>query len=151
MTKQQSQTSEELRRAVVRLNRCLRSAGTDQTLSANKLSALGFLYINPSCSPGELAAAERLQPQSLTRLLSELEGDGHISRIKSDEDRRQSLLKITPQGKEVLLRDMHERDQWLMEAISHLSDIEQQVLPIAAKIMNRLAEFENPEDNKPHG
>ena len=53
-----------MRRAVVRLNRCLRSAGTDRTLSASKLSALGFLYTNPSCSPGELAVAERLQPES---------------------------------------------------------------------------------------
>jgi len=143
MKKMSSKAVEELRRAVVRLNRCLRSAGTDQTLSANKLSALGFLYTNPSCSPGELAEAERLQPQSLTRLLSELEEEGYISRVKSDEDRRQSLLEITPKGKEVLARDMRERDEWLMEAISHLSDTEQQVLQIAAKIMNRVAEFES--------
>jgi DNA-binding MarR family transcriptional regulator len=143
MNKIQSKAVEELRRAVVRLNRCLRSAGTDQTLSANKLSALGFLYTNPSCSPGELAVAERLQPQSLTRLLSELEGEGYISRVKSDEDRRQSLLEITSKGKEVLARDMRERDEWLMDAISYLSDTEQQVLQIAAKIMNRVAEFES--------
>ncbi len=132
----------ELRRAVVRLNRCLRSAGTDQTLSANKLSALGFLHTNSSCSPGELATAERLQPQSLTRLLSELEGDGFISRVKSDKDRRQSLLKITPKGKAALIRDMHERDEWLGEAISHLNEVERQLLPVIASIMNRLAEFE---------
>jgi DNA-binding MarR family transcriptional regulator len=142
MDKIPSKAAGELRRAVVRLNRCLRSAGTDQTLSANKLSALGFLYTNPSCSPGELAVAERLQPQSLTKLLSELEGEGYISRVKSDEDRRQSLLEITQKGKEVLARDMRERDEWLMEAVSHLSDTEQQVLQIAAKIMNRVAEFE---------
>lgn len=143
MNKMPSKAAEELRRAVVRLNRCLRSAGTDQTLSANKLSALGFLYTHPSCSPGELAVAERLQPQSLTRLLSELEGEDYISRVKSAEDRRQSLLEITRKGKEVLTRDMRERDEWLMDAISHLSDTEQQVLQIAAKIMNRVAEFES--------
>ena len=134
---------------MVRLNRCLRSAGTDRTLSASKLSALGFLYTNPSCSPGELAVAERLQPQSLTRLLSELEGDGYISRAKSNEDRRQSLLAITQEGKKVLTRDMRERDEWLMEAISQLSEIEKQLLPIAATIMNRLAEFVTSEDRHP--
>jgi DNA-binding MarR family transcriptional regulator len=139
---------EELRRAVVRLNRCLRSAGTNQTLSANKLSALGFLYANSSCSPGVLAVAERLQPQSLTRLLSELEGDGYISRIKSDEDRRKSLLEITQKGKKILTRDMCERDRWLMEAISHLSEVEQQLLPITTKIVNRLAEFDNTETQR---
>lgn len=130
----------------MRLNRFLRSAGTDHTLSANKLSALGFLYTNPSCSPGELAVAERLQPQSLTRLLGELEEDGLISRVKSEEDRRQSLLKITQKGKEALVRDMRERDQWLVEAMSRLSDIEQQLLPAVATIMNHLAEFEEQED-----
>jgi DNA-binding MarR family transcriptional regulator len=133
---------EEIRRAIVRLNRCLRAAGSDRTLSASKLSALGFLYTHPLCSAGELATAERLQPQSLTRLLNELEGDRYITRIKSDEDRRQSLLEITPEGKRILVRDMRERDQWLMKAITHLSDTEQQVLQIAAKIMNRLAEVE---------
>lgn len=126
----------------MRLNRCLRAAGSDSNLSASKLSALGFLYTHPLCSPGELAAAERLQPQSLTRLLSELEGDRYVIRTKSDEDRRQSLLEITREGKQVLVRDMRERDQWLTQAIAQLSDTEQQVLQIAAKIMNRVAEFE---------
>jgi DNA-binding MarR family transcriptional regulator len=148
MSKTPSKAVGELRRAVVRLNRCLRSAGTDQTLSANKLSALGFLYNNPSCSPGKLAVAERLQPQSLTRLLSELEREGYVSRVKSDEDRRQSLLEITQKGKEVLTRDMRERDWWLMEAISHLSEVEQQLLPITTKIVNRLAEFDNTETQR---
>jgi len=96
-----------------------------------------------------LAVAERLQPQSLTRLLSELEGDGYISRAKSNEDRRQSLLAITQEGKKVLTRDMRERDEWLMEAISQLSEIEKQLLPIAATIMNRLAEFVTSEDRHP--
>ena len=49
----------------------------------------------------------------------------------------------------MLAHDMRERDEWLMEAISHLSEIEQQLLPIAAKIMNRLAEFEHPENQHP--
>jgi DNA-binding MarR family transcriptional regulator len=133
---------EEIRRAIVRLNRRLRTAGSNSTLSAGKLSALGFLYTHSLCSPGDLALAERLQPQSLTRLLSELERDRYITRVRSNEDRRQSLLEITQEGKLVFLRDMHERDQWLMQAISHLSDTERQVLQISAKIMNRLADLD---------
>ena len=133
---------EEIRRAIVRLNRRLRAAGSNSTLSASKLSALGFLHTHPLCSPGELAVAERLQPQSLTRLLSELEEDRYLTRIKDNEDRRQSRLGITPEGKRVLIRDLRERDQWLTQAIAHLSETEQQVLLIAAKIMHRLGEFE---------
>jgi DNA-binding MarR family transcriptional regulator len=137
---------EEIRRAIVRLNRRLRAAGSHRTLSTGKLSALGFLFTHPSCSPGELAVAERLQPQSLTRLLSELEKDRYITRVKSSEDRRQSLLEITQEGKRVFIRDMRERDQWLLQAISYLSDTEQQVLQIAAKVMNRLADLDTDAD-----
>jgi DNA-binding MarR family transcriptional regulator len=126
----------------VRLNRRLRAAGSHSTLSAGKLSALGFLYSHPLCSPGELAVAERLQPQSLTRLLSELERDGYITRVKSSEDRRQSLLEMTQEGKRVFVRDMRERDRWLMHTLSYLSDTEQQVVQIAARIMNRLADLD---------
>jgi DNA-binding MarR family transcriptional regulator len=133
---------EDVRRAIVRLNRRLRAASTDSTLSASKMSALGFLYSHSPCSAGELATAERLQPQSLTRLLSELEGEGYITRVKNREDRRQSLLEITSAGKNILVRDMRERDRWLTEAIVHLCDTERQLLPIAAKIIHRLAEFE---------
>jgi DNA-binding MarR family transcriptional regulator len=142
MNKTKESPVEEIRRAIVRLNRRLRAAGSNSSLSAGKLSALGFLYAHPPCSPGELAAAERLQPQSLTRLLSELENDRYITRAKSSEDRRQSLLEITQEGKRVFIRDMRERDQWLMQAISCLSETEQQVLRIAANIMNRLADLD---------
>jgi DNA-binding MarR family transcriptional regulator len=39
-------------------------------------------------APGELAAAERLQPQSLTRALARLKRDGLVAREPDREDRR---------------------------------------------------------------
>ena len=129
----------DLRRSITRLNRRMRAQRAFEALSANKLSVLSYLYHRKSSSPGEVAAAEHLQPQSLSKLLAELESEGLTSRSKSQTDRRQSVLKITQAGRDALKRDMDERDHWLSLALATLSDTELHVLQIAGPIMERLA------------
>ena len=131
----------DLRRSVTRLGRRLRAERSSDALSANKLCVLGYLYPNRECSPGEVAAAEHLQPQSLSKLLAELEEEGLMVRSRSSRDGRQSILKITQKGKDSLRRDMSERDIWLAAAISSVSETEAQLLQIASGILERLADY----------
>jgi DNA-binding MarR family transcriptional regulator len=129
----------DLRRSITRLNRRMRAQRSLDALSANKLGVLSYLYHRDNSSPGEVAAAEHLQPQSLSKLLAELESEGLTSRSKSQTDRRQSVLTITQAGRDALKRDMDERDRWLSLALATLSDTELHVLQIAAPIIERLA------------
>ncbi len=92
-------------------------------------------------TPGALAAAEAVQPQSLTRVLAELEAEGFVLRRQDTADRRQSLLELTVEGREVLRRDVMARALWLQAAMeAQLSPTEQEMLRLAAQLMDRLAD-----------
>ena len=130
----------EARRAVTRLARRLRAERPAEALSANKVAVLGHLYRHGPSTPGEITAAEHQKPQSLTRVFAELEGDGLVVRTRSDRDGRESLLDLTAAGRDLLRRDMAERDRWLAAALTGLTEAETQILRIGAALMNRIAD-----------
>ncbi|MFB8238445.1 MarR family winged helix-turn-helix transcriptional regulator [Kitasatospora purpeofusca] len=130
----------EIRQGTVRLARRLRSERVGEGLSLNKLSVLGHLLRHGPMSPGELAAADHQQPQSLTRVFAELERDGLLRRVPGERDRRQSVLHLTADGRTALARDMAGRDAWLAQALGSLSETEREVLRLAARLMDRLAD-----------
>jgi len=146
----------EIRRGVVHLARRLRAEGPPEGLSLNKSSVLGHLWRRGPMSAGALAAVDGQQPQSLTRVFAELERDGLISRRRDDRDGRQRVLVLTTAGRDALSRDMAERDAWLEVVLSTLTDTEREVVRLAGRLMDRLADCgpaaersENPEHSNP--
>lgn len=131
-----------VRRAVVALGRRLRVERSATGLSLTKLSLLGHLYRKGSMSAAELAALERVQPQSLTRVLAELAASGLVSRRADAQDGRRVLLDITGDGRATLSDDMHQRDAWLGRAMEELSVTERELLRLVAPLMERLADAE---------
>jgi len=100
-----------LRRGVLRLSRRLQAERAPGGLSLTKISMLGHLARRGSLTPGELAAADRLRPQSVTRVLAELERDGLIARSTDLSDGRQRRLHLTEAGRGALQADMRSRDR----------------------------------------
>jgi DNA-binding MarR family transcriptional regulator len=133
-----------VRRGIMRLNRRLRQERGDGSLSSNQLGVLGHLHRNGAATPGEIAAAARPRPQSLTRVFAELEAEGLVVRRPDTVDRRQSVLRLTEAGRRALERDMAERDAWLARALASLGETERGVLTLAAALMERLADAEVP-------
>lgn len=142
VTSNPSQDVAELRRAVGRLAQRLRAERPVDGLSGVKLAVLGHLHRRGASTPSELAAAERYQPQALTRLIAELERDGFLVKTASVADRRKVMLEITLAGRSALAKNMKGRDAWLATALGQLSQVEREVLRIAAPILERLAEFQ---------
>jgi DNA-binding MarR family transcriptional regulator len=101
---------------------------------------LGHLHRAGPSTPGTIAAAEHRQPQSLTRTFNDLERDGLILRTRSLEDRRASVLSLTPAGREALAADMAGRDAWLAGALAELTEAEVELLRIAGRLLDRLAQ-----------
>ncbi len=90
---------------------------------------------------GDLASLQRTQPQSLTRVLAELEAEGLLTREQDPDDRRRIILTITRAGTELLVRTMRDRDTWLASAIeSALTPTERELLRLATPLMDRLAD-----------
>ena len=111
------------------------------TVSFGKLSILGHLQAQGAMTAGDLAVLEQSQPQTLTRVLAELEGQRLISRTQDPADRRRAIIAITRDGSRVLMEDMRHRDTWLAEAMARaLSPTEHQLLSLAANLLDRLVD-----------
>jgi DNA-binding MarR family transcriptional regulator len=134
-------TADALRRSVAMLQRRLRALRAEHGVSASKLVILGRL--NRAAGPlaaTELARLERLAPQSLTRIMADLETSGFITRTPSEADRRQTLVAITPEGRKLLAADAHRQDVWIAGALAaNFSETERGVLALAAPLLDRLA------------
>lgn len=131
-----------IRSGTTRLARRMRSGRSAGALSTNKVSVLSHLRTRGPSTPSEIAAADRLQPQSLTRVFAELEHAGLVARSASTDDRRQAILTLTDAGLAALDQDLAERDAWLAAAIAALSATERGLLVLAAELMDRVADRE---------
>jgi DNA-binding MarR family transcriptional regulator len=112
-------------------------------LSPTKIAVLAHVYRRGSATPGGIAAAERLQPQSLTRVMAELEAEEMITRSRGS-DRRQYVLELTDVGRRALAQDMAARDRWLALAMEDLTETERHVLYLAGVLMDRISGFDEP-------
>lgn len=127
-------------RAVLALGRRLRAERPDGAATLSALSLLGTLHRLGPMPATKLAIEERLQPQSLTRLLAGLERDGLIERRRSDVDRRELTIAVTGKGRAVLAEDLHVRAAWLTKAMAQaLAEDERSTLISAAAIVLKLA------------
>jgi DNA-binding MarR family transcriptional regulator len=130
-----------LRHGMSRLGRRLRAERIAHGLTLSRLSLLNALARAGPMTASALAATERLQPQSLTRMLSRLEDDGLIVRSPDPEDRRQVRIDITREGLAVLDEDTARREAWLARVMAErLTPTECELLRLAADLMERLAD-----------
>ena len=128
-------------RGVLSLGRRLRAERPEGSVSLSALAILATLRRKGPMPAARLAIEERLQPQSLTRLLASLEDDGLIERKPGEVDRRERQIVLTEAGLRVLAADIGARSRWLKEAMAAtLGPEEQQTLIHAAMLMAQLAE-----------
>jgi DNA-binding MarR family transcriptional regulator len=132
----------EVRRGITRMARRLRRLRSDHGVRGSKLSILGWLFRRGTAMTAtDLARLERLKPQSLTRLVADLEQRGLIQRHQNDFDRRQILIEITPKGRELLVGDAHSQNEWWSRArTTRLTAAECELLRITSKLLDQLAE-----------
>ena len=128
----------ELRMVLGHLMRRLRA---EHRFSLSQGAVLGRLDREGTKSIGDLAAAERVRPQSMAQTVSDLEVDGLIARRADPADGRRTLVELTEQGLQTLEHDRRQREGWLARAIAEdLSAEEQRVLMQALALLRRLAE-----------
>jgi DNA-binding MarR family transcriptional regulator len=133
-----SLVASELRVVLGQLIRRLRA---EHRFSLAHGTVLGRLDREGASSTSDLAAAERVRPQSMAQTVSELEADGLISRRPDPADGRRALLELTDKGHRTLQADRGQREGWLIHAISDgFSEQEQQVLAQAVPLLARLAD-----------
>jgi DNA-binding MarR family transcriptional regulator len=134
----------QVRRGATRLARMLRMERPAGALASTKIAVLAHIMRRGASTAGEIATAERLQPQSLTRVIAELEAEEMITRSRDARDGRQYVLELTEAGRQALSADMRARDQWLARAMADLTETEQHVLFLAGALMDQISGFDEP-------
>ena len=134
-----------MRISISRLARRLRVerlglGGTETVLSDIQLAALAALERHDSMSPGELAEHEKVQPPSMTRVIAVLEERGLVRREPHATDRRQVILTVTDDGRDLVQRVRRRREAWLALRLQELAPDERQILRAAAPILEKISQ-----------
>ncbi|BDB59122.1 MULTISPECIES: Rv0880 family HTH-type transcriptional regulator [Rhodococcus] len=110
----------DLSLAVVRLTRHLRGRRSDSRVSLTQISAMATLAQEGAMTPGALAARERVQPPSMTRVIASLHELGLVERTPHPTDGRQIIVTLSDAGSELLADEAQAREAWLTERLEKL-------------------------------
>src|SRR3954454_16630483 len=128
-----------LRDAVGRLGRRMRGERARTDLSLGQWAALRTLDIHGRMTPSELAAHEKLQPPSMTRIVARLEEHGYVTRTPDPIDRRQVVVAPSPLGRALLADDRRRKDAWLSNRLRSLSPDDVRTLAAALPLLEELS------------
>jgi DNA-binding MarR family transcriptional regulator len=128
-----------LRLALARSARRLRQeAGTD--LSPSLTAALATVERHGPLTPSELAARERVQRPTITRVVYRLEELGLVTRAADPADRRSALITVTPAGRALLAAARTRKDAFLSERLEALDPQDRATLERAAALLEGMLE-----------
>jgi DNA-binding MarR family transcriptional regulator len=128
-----------LRDAVGRLGRRMRAQRVASDLSLGQWAALRTVERHGPMTPTELAAHEKVQPPSMTRILAKLEELGFVTRTPDVNDRRQVVVAASRDGVALLAEDRRRKDVWLSQRLRSLEPTELSVLAAALPVLENLS------------
>ncbi|AOL06797.1 MULTISPECIES: MarR family transcriptional regulator [Burkholderia] len=135
----------ELRISVGKLMRRMREQVHPNDLTSSQKSVLLRLDRDGPATVSALARAESVRPQSMRVTVATLETLGAVSGEPDPTDGRQTLIALTPGFRKALQANRAAKDDWLFRALhAQLSEAEQAELASAVKLLQRLAEFQEP-------
>jgi DNA-binding MarR family transcriptional regulator len=138
-TSAEHELASRLRHAIARSARRLRQeAGTD--LSPTLTAALSTIERFGPLTPTELAARERVQRPTVTRVACRLEEQGLVTRAPDPADGRSALITVTPAGQDVLEAIRTRKDAFLSERLEALGSEDRATLERAAALLEGMLE-----------
>lgn len=138
MTSETRALAGDLALAVVRLTRHLRGRRTDSRVSLTQLSAMSTLSQEGAMTPGALAAREKVQPPSMTRVIASLNDLGLVERTPHPTDGRQIIVDLSEPGRDLLRDEAQAREAWLTERLKQLDQNSLDTLRDAVVILTAL-------------
>ncbi len=89
-------------------------------------------------TPGALAAKERVQPPSMTRVIASLTDLGLVQRDPHPTDGRQIIVSLSSAGRALIDDETSAREAWMTEQLAGLTDDQLLVLTRAVGIMKQI-------------
>ncbi|MCW2757241.1 MAG: MarR family transcriptional regulator [Nocardioidaceae bacterium] len=132
----------DLRSTFGRLRRRLRDVADLETLTPSQTSVLSRLAKDGDTSASDLAAAERVRPQSMAATLAVLDERGLLERRPDPDDGRRQILSLSRAGREFVDDSRRTREEWLARALQdHLSESERRTLLDAIALLERISDL----------
>jgi DNA-binding MarR family transcriptional regulator len=116
----------------------LRMAAKQDVLSNQgpaRLLALSVLVFAGPKTLGELAAAERVKPPTMSRIVAGLKRSGLVKTAGDNEDARRIRITVTQKGEKILQEARRRRIQSLANAISNFTDAQLESLWRSAELV----------------
>jgi DNA-binding MarR family transcriptional regulator len=106
-----------------------------------QVAALHTLRASSSMTPAELAERLGLARPTVSNLLRDLEAAGHVTRARSEVDRRSVILTITEQARDVQDAFHRGRGEVVTSAWAALDESDRAALAAATPSLRRLADL----------
>lgn len=142
MTADSDDSAAELRYALFRLTRRLRSARALDAMSDAQLAALGALRAHGRRTLSGLAEHEHVTAPTMSATVNGLAELGLVIRVPDDDDRRRVYVELTPQGESVVAETIRKRNRLMADLIDaqRFDDDELAVLNAASALLKRMAD-----------
>ncbi|WP_329123370.1 MarR family winged helix-turn-helix transcriptional regulator [Streptomyces sp. NBC_01465] len=131
----------DTRAVVSRLIRRLRELAGDGGLTPSQTSVLSRLAKGGPATASDLAAAERVRPQSTAKTVAALEEAGLAVRTPDPDDGRRQLVSLTDAGRERFQGERRSRQEWLARTLEErCSDEELRTVIAAMALLDDVAQ-----------
>ncbi|MFS2279695.1 MarR family transcriptional regulator [Microbacterium sp. OR21] len=142
MTDDFDDSSAELRYALFRLTRRLRSARALDAMSDAQLAALGALRAHGRRTLSALAEHEHVTAPTMSATVNGLAELGLVVRVPDDDDRRRVYVELTAEGESVVAETIRKRNRLMADLIDaqRFDDGELAVLHEASALLRRMAD-----------
>jgi DNA-binding MarR family transcriptional regulator len=130
----------DVRTVLGRLRRRLREVASLGDLTPSQTSVITRLEKGPA-SASDLAAAERVRPQSMAATLAAIDRLGLIKREPDPADGRRQLISLTDSGWERIVGSRQAREEWLTRTLADdYTEAERQLIIQGLALLGRLVE-----------
>lgn len=130
----------EVRVVFSRLRRRMKETYDTEGLTPSQTSALSRLSKDGPASASDLAAAERVRPQSMATTLAALAERGLIQRRPDPDDSRRQIVSMSEAGQAFLAGKRRAGEEWLARSLQdRYTERERRTIIEAFALLDRLA------------
>jgi DNA-binding MarR family transcriptional regulator len=127
----------QLRQVLLRLARRIRSRYVGD-ITPSQLAVLTSLLRHGASTVGQIAEREHVKPPSASKLVAALESQGFVERTTGRDDRRCSMITVTPLAEQFAADMRAAGTSWLAERLDSLSPTEVAAIEAALPALERV-------------